>query len=254
MQAEEIGPEALSNLPKAEVVLLGEVHDNPRHHLNQAIALKAVRPAAVVFEMLTPEQASIANDPTVAPADLADAMDWDKGGWPPFELYEPVFDALGDARIYGMAVPRENLREVFDEGAAQVFGAEAERFGLVAPLPETEQAAREALQRAAHCDALPEDLLPGMVAAQRLRDASFARTVLQALEDTGGPVAVITGTGHARRDWGMPTVLARAAPDIRVLSVGQIEDTDTKPDDPPFDLWVRTPAAERDDPCAAFAR
>ncbi len=63
------------------------------------------------------------------------------------------------------------------EGAAAVFGAAAARFGLDAPLPEDEQAAREAEQAEAHCGALPAEMLPGMVEAQRLRDAALARAV-----------------------------------------------------------------------------
>ena len=104
----------------------------------------------------------------------------------------------------------------------------------------------------AHCDALPEDILPGMVEAQRLRDAALARAVLAAMAETGGPVAVITGNGHARRDWGLPRMLARAAPDLTLVSIGQFEAPPE--DDPPFDLWLVTTPAPRDDPCAAFRK
>ena len=38
---------------------------------------------------------------------------------------------------------------------------------------------------------LPEAMLPGMVAVQRVWDAAFARTALQALEETRRP-----GRGH----------------------------------------------------------
>jgi len=45
-------------------------------------------------------------------------------------------------------------------------------------------------------------------------------------------------------------VVARAAPEVSVLSVGQVE-ADPGPD-APYDLWVVTAPAPRDDPCAAF--
>jgi uncharacterized iron-regulated protein len=93
-------------------------------------------------------------------------------------------------------------------------------------------------------------MLPGMVEAQRLRDARFAQTALRALEETGGPVAVITGNGHARTDRGMPRALARLAPGVDVLSLGQLESRPAAP--PPFDVWRVTEPAERPDPCAAF--
>jgi uncharacterized iron-regulated protein len=97
---------------------------------------------------------------------------------------------------------------------------------------------------------MPTDMLPGMVSAQRLRDAALAEAVLRALDEVGPPVAVITGTGHARKDWGLPAVLALAAPDLTVLSIGQME-ADPGPE-APFDLWLVSPPVERGDPCAAF--
>jgi uncharacterized iron-regulated protein len=63
-------------------------------------------------------------------------------------------------------------------------------------------------------------------------------------------VAVITGNGHARRDWGVPALLRVARPDLRVIAVGQFE---AVPEEPvPFDHWRVTAPAEREDPCAAF--
>ena len=97
---------------------------------------------------------------------------------------------------------------------------------------------------------LPDSLLPGMVAIQRLRDALLAEAALRAFTDTGGPVVVITGTEHARTDIGAPLKLARAAPEITQLSLGQFEHAqDTAP---PHDLWIVTDPHPRPDPCGAF--
>lgn len=254
LAAAEVGPEALTNLPQADVVLLGETHDNGIQHARQAEALAALAPSAVIFEMLSPEQAEIVNTSGLSGAELGEALDWVHSGWPDFALYQPVFDALGEARAYGMAVPRAALGPLFEDGPVAAFGEEAARFGLDQPLSEDEQTTREAEQLEAHCNALPEDLLPTMVAAQRFRDAAFARSVLQALEDTGGPVAVIVGNGHVRKDWGMPVYLAKAAPEVSVLALGQVEDFGQASDDLPYDLWILSEPAEREDPCAAFAK
>ncbi|MDH2325341.1 ChaN family lipoprotein [Cereibacter sp. SYSU M97828] len=234
LRAEEIGPERLHSLPAADVVILGEVHDNPVHHQHQAIAVAALNPSALVFEMLTPKQAR-AYDGT-----------WDSLGWtwPHPEMYRPIFEA-SDAPIFGGDPGREVIRRAMTEGAVAVFGADAARFGL-ADAPE-DQAALEAEQQAAHCNALPEAALPGMVEAQRLRDAELARAVIAAHAETGGPVVLIAGSGHARLD-AVPAVLAKAAPDLRVLSIGQVEGTGAQP----FDLWLTAPAPDREDPCAAF--
>lgn len=245
-----MGLEALDRL-LGDIVVLGEIHDNAEHHLNQARAVAALAPEALVFEMLTPEQAARAT-PAVRsdPAALEAALGWNASGWPDFAIYWPVFAAAPDAAIIGAAVPREEARRAFESPLAEVFGPEAPRFGLDRALSPEDQAAREAEQQAAHCDALPEAMLPGMVAAQRLRDGALAAAALAALADTGGPVAVITGSGHARTDIGVPALLRLAAPEVAVVSLGQVERPATAPQ--PFDLWIASDPAPRDDPCAAF--
>lgn len=249
--AGEIAPAALAALPPADVVILGEVHDNPVHHAHQAAAVAALQPAALVFEMLTPEQAARATPEARANADrLAAALGWEGSGWPDFALYWPIFAAAPGAAILGGGLPRETVRRAFAEPLPEIFGPGAAAYGLDRPLPVAEQAEAEAEQQAAHCNALPEEMLPGFVAAQRLRDAALARAVVEAHAATGGPVVLIAGSGHARTDRGVPAKLARAAPALRVLSVGQLEGRPAAA--PPFDLWIVTPPAPRSDPCAAF--
>ena len=236
-------------------MILDEVHDNPAHHVWQAEALADVRPAALVFEMLLPEQAE-----RVTPALRADraaleaALGWEARGWPDFAMYHPIFLAAPEAEVFGADVPRDAVRAALSEGGAAVFdglfAGEAPRFGLDLALPASVQADREDRKARSHCHALPEEMLPGMVEAQRLRDAALARAAVEAHRATGGPVAVITGTGHARNDWGVPALLALAAPELSVFSVGQFE-TDRGPN-APFDRVRVTAPVDRPDPCAAF--
>ena len=248
--AELIEPDEVATLPSADVIFLGEVHDNPAHHEVQARAIEAIAPAALVFEMLTDEQADAMPAQLLPEAELNEVLGWDGTGWPDFALYYPLFEAAPTAQVFGAALPREAARAAMGQDADQVFTGDAARFGLMAPLPEDQQAAREDLQAKAHCDALPEEMLTGMVAIQRLRDAMLAEAALRAFEQTGGPVVVITGTGHARTDWGAPYLLEQAAPEVTLLSVGQFE---IAPEDaPPFDYWVVTDPHPRPDPCEMF--
>ncbi len=252
-QAGEIDMKALDHLQPHDVVLLGEIHDNPWHHRGQARAIRALHPKAVVFEMLSPEQAA-----RITPALLGDqqaletALNWKASGWPDFALYYPVFKALGQARIYGAALPRAKVRRAFDVGAAAVLGPRAALFGLDQPLPAKQLRTRMDEQFEDHCQAMPRDLMKGMVEAQRLRDGALARATLQALDDTGGPVVVIAGKGHVRRDWGVPALLRVARPDLDMLSIGFLEEAPSAP--PPFDLWVVTRPAPREDPCKQFEK
>lgn len=236
----------------ADVVLLGEQHDNPHHHMRQAKIVSELQPSAVVYEMLTPEQAARATPDLISSqAGLEAALGWNESGWPDFEMYYPIFAAAPKARIYGAAIPRQKAHEVMQSGIGSVFSGDLARFGLDRPLDSESQERREILQAEAHCNALPEDMLPIMVEIQRLRDAELARVALQALEDTGGPVVVITGNGHARADWGAPAFLRRVAPGLRVATLGQGE-TASGPPSGDFDMVEIGPDVDRGDPCAAF--
>ncbi|MBW0156720.1 ChaN family lipoprotein [Sedimentimonas flavescens] len=256
--AEEIAaadlPARLSADPP-EIAVLGEVHDNAAHHHNQATAVAALRPRALVFEMLSPDQAArVTPDLRADPLALGKALGWEEAGWPDFALYAPIFAAAPDALIIGAALPRDEVRRAMSEPLDRVFGPDAPRYGLDQAYAPELQAQLEAEAQADHCDALPPEMLPGMVAAQRLRDGAFARTALRALKTTGGPVAVITGTGHARNDRAVPAMIAQANPGVRVRSLGQLEAEPGESlfPDQPYDWWIVTPPAPREDPCAAF--
>jgi uncharacterized iron-regulated protein len=235
----------------ADIVVLGEIHDNPRHHAVQAGVLARLAPSALVFEMISADEASRITPELAGDAErLSRALDWSTSGWPDFAYYAPLFAFGADIPVYGAEIGRDSAQGAFEAGAAAVFSGEPARFGLDRALPEAQQAAREADQLAAHCDALPPELLPGFVEAQRLRDASLARAAVEAHAAHGPPVAVITGNGHARRDWGVPAVLSIAAPELEVVALGQFE---SAPDDEvPFDLWTVADPVDRADPCSAF--
>ena len=232
---------------EADIVFLGEVHDNPAHHARQAEWVRALAPVAVVFEMLPPgvdsdAVAALRNDPQA----LADHLGWADLGWPDFAMYHPIFLAAPDARIVGALVGREEARAVIERPLAEVFGRDAALYGLDAALPTEDQAAREALQMAAHCDALPEAMLPMMVDVQRLRDAMLARAAVEVHRDLGGPVVVITGNGHARTDWGAPAMIGG----LNLFALGQSEGG--VPPEGTFDLVLDADPVERPDPCLAF--
>ncbi len=240
-----------ATIETADVVIVGEVHDNPHHHVTQADVVARLRPAALVFEMLTAAQiAKITPETRMTEETLRDALDWDASGWPDFSMYYPIFANAPEAQIYPALLPRDAARASMSDGIEAAFGDDAQIYGLTQPLNPDQQTAREAMQMAAHCDALPPDMLPAMVGIQRLRDAVLARATLDAVSSTDGPVVVITGNGHARADWGMPVYLNAAKPGLSVVTIGQGENG-TAPNGN-YDIVLSAPAPERGDPCEAF--
>jgi uncharacterized iron-regulated protein len=246
---------------EADIVVLGEVHDNPDHHRAQAEIVAALQPGALVLEMIPQSAEETVNRlraEGASRAEIAEALDWAASGWPDFALYAPILEAAPGARVFGGGQPIEEVRRAVVEGAAAVFGPDAASYGLERPLDPADQAAREADMLAAHCDAVPAEMLPGLVEAQRFRDAAladaarWARTIADAGADAG-PVVVIAGTGHAHRGRGIPAKLAAADPALRVLAVGQFEGEPDAGSAAAVDVYLVAPPAPREDPCAGFA-
>jgi uncharacterized iron-regulated protein len=247
-------------LERAQIVVLGEVHDNPVHHARQARLVRQLRPRGIAFEMV-PEASEEGIQVFLAQGgarrEIGPAIGWDRMGWPDWELYAPVFEAAPGAYIAGGGVARPAIRAAIEGGAATAYGAGASSVGLDRPLDPAIRIEIEDEMIAAHCNKLPRRAAGGMVEAQRLRDARFANATWRALSEGGGRAVLITGNGHARTDRGAPAYLRLVAPEVTVLSVGMIE---LKPGaDPvaaahglPFDyVWFSEPT-ERPDPCAGF--
>lgn len=240
-----------------DIVILGEVHDNPRHHRMQAQIVESLQPEALVFEMIPRKHEVKVNQLRKRGArrsELARVLEWKDSGWPEFAHYAEILEAAPEAQIFGAEQPKEDVRDAMSEGAARVFGPRASRYGLNKPLEEEEQTAREEMQYSAHCEAVPEEMLPGLVEAQRFRDAGLADTTLRArATNSDGLVVVITGNGHANLKRGMPAALRSAVSDVEVLTLGQMESEPDPDARLPYDFYhVSAPPQDRPDPCAAF--
>jgi len=268
-----IDPAALPpRLARAHFVLLGEKHDNPDHHLLQAILVRALaaigRRPAVAFEMLdTAQAAALAHHLAAAPGDvdrLGDAVGWNDSGWPPWSQYKPIAQAALDA---GLALLPANLPAAVVSAVARgnwsaLPAPLVAAHGLDRPLPDDTQAAMAAEIRDAHCGHANPAMVTNMVVAQRARDAQMADTLLSAATD--GAI-LIAGTGHVRRDRGVPMYLRGRSPTVAIAAVAfaEVQPNATSPNDYaarfsttslPFDYVWFTPRMDDDDPCERFRR
>jgi hypothetical protein len=252
-------------LAGADVVVIGEIHDNPLHQAMQARLIRALAPAGVAFEMvMAPDEDAV--NAAVAAGDLS--------AFPDLARYAEPLAATPPGRIVGAGQPRDRVRMAIKSGAAAAFDGDPDAYGLTTPLPADLQAEIEEEMFVSHCEALPESMLPGMVEGQRLRDAAFAAAALKAREG-GGLSVLVAGDGHARTDRGVPAFLARVAPELKVIAIAQFEREtphESGPDSPegasdspeppsdspasladsPYDIVILTDPAEREDPCAQF--
>jgi uncharacterized iron-regulated protein len=261
------------------IVLLGEVHDNPAHHRLRAWLIEQTARArlrwrpGLVFEQIDADKQGALDDfrafaeraqrmPTTD--DLFKRLQWDKSGWPPAEIYMPLFQAAISAHlpIFAGDPPRDRVRAVARGGASAVSAEERARLRLDAPMPGS---LAEALRREladSHCGALPPQAIPGMAAAQRYRDARLADVLLRAAARHGSAI-LIAGNGHVRSDRGVPWHVRERAPETRVTTVLVVEVEDGKTDPaayvprdpegkPAADMVIFTPTVERGDPCRSL--
>lgn len=264
--------DAAALLAAADMALLGEKHDNPDHHALQAWMVRrmiaASRRPAVAFEMMTTDQTpAIAGHLAASPRDAAGlgaALGWEKSGWPSWTYYSPIAQAALDAGLPVVAanLPREVTRAISKGEAPAGLAA---RLGVEEPLPPALAADMAGELRAGHCNQLPERAVAPMVAVQRARDAAMAAAMADAarLPDLDGAV-LITGSGHARGDRGVPLHLRRMMPGARIVTVAmvEVESGKTAPENYrrhfgdgllPFDIVWFTPRLDDTDHCAGLA-
>lgn len=259
-------------------LLLGEIHDNPDHHLFRAGLIDAVtgptafgRTAfpAVVAEHFRAEQAEAleafrrdaAGTEAATPDLLFERLQWARSGWPDARMFRPLFAAAIDARLPILPgdASRERIRAVARGGIGALDSEEAARLGLRKDLASPLSAALSAEIKGSHCGMLPDTAIPGMSAAQRYRDAHLADAMIAAADKHGGAI-LLAGNGHIRSDRGVPWYLRERAPGRSVLAVllVEVEEGRTSPSDyvpldpaggPAADVVVFTPRAPREDPC-----
>jgi uncharacterized iron-regulated protein len=234
----------LQALKAARFRLLGEVHDNPEHHAIRARLLDALGRAglkpAVAFEQFdsrhdTALQALLRTRKVISAEDVANAVQFDRKGWN-WDFYRPLVET---ALRHGMPLRAANLSRA---EAMQIARESRPVHGKWSPA--LEEQLRDYLFEG-HCRALPGSAMAGMALAQRARDLTMAKALLEPSRD--GAV-LIAGNGHVRKDFGVPIHL----PADGVVSVGFLE---AEPEGPaPYDFVRVTAAVPRPDPCETLRR
>lgn len=249
--------------------LLGEVHDNPDHHAFQLECLallgeSGLRPA-VAFEQLDREydlalQRILAAGGATTEA-VAEAASFDRKNWR-WDLYRPLVET---ALRYRMPIRAANLSraaagQVVKAGLDSLGEGRASALRIDAAWSDERERVLRTLIMDAHCQALPDAMVPGMTLAQRARDGTLA----EALLDPGPDGAVlIAGNGHVRRDLAVPAYLDVTRPGESILSIGllEVEAGKTDPGEylegaagggASYDFVWFTPRWDRPDPCEKF--
>jgi uncharacterized iron-regulated protein len=255
--------ELINRLADAELVLLGEKHDNPDHHnLRLAILESLLRTdpsALIVMEMMTQAQQpaidSLSSGNSLPAADTwQQLLDWD-AAWQ-WQFYQPTLELALQNRVRLVAgnISAETMMAIYRSGSASNQ-----------PLNPDQLATLSEEIDVSHCGLLPSSQIPAMVRVQQARDQQMADSLMEAGEFNKR--ILLAGNYHVRHDLSVPNYLKlsdSAAGSTEVLNLAFLEvdpaltqpnqylpDADTRP---PYDLIWFTPAVRADDYCADLVR
>lgn len=223
------------SLEKADVVILGEIHDDPTCHRMQVDIIRKLiskgRAPALYFEMLTDREevahenfvrtwAANPNDSsTIKDAARKDVLTWEGRGWPVWDAYAPIFqladrnglpvrhadpspELMRNIRRFGLlAIPKQLRVRLFENLKEGELGELSQR--LTRSITDAHQQESNSSGRA------------GLIQAQMTRDAHMALR----LSETERPAVLIAGVEHARNDHGVPFHLRRRAPHLNIAAI-----------------------------------
>ncbi|MFW7380903.1 MAG: ChaN family lipoprotein [Oligoflexus sp.] len=255
----------LADLRTADIVLLGERHDHPDHwrlQLEITQALQNQNRLALVFEHFARDQQKILESlrkEKVGVENWAERLQWGKSGWPAWERFTPLMTYAVEHEIDIVAanLSRADVKNLFQGDLKAVFREEElnrYRFTSQTLSQENLQSLRAQIEES-HCHPMQEPMLSSMVRVQRGRDLALAEGIVQAVQEHKR-VILFAGSGHVRKDWGVPELLARLEKNWQVRSVAMVQAPDDWPafqaQGLPYDYVWLTPAVDLRDPCEVY--
>ena len=277
-------PEALGlRMGDSRYLLIGEKHDNVDHHQLELYLLEllvkspavgdtavgntaienSVPSVAIALEMLDSSQQTKINsvakqlkaDNTgIDAAELKRRLDWPERGWP-WSDYAAIIGWTFARQIplYAGNISRQTMRTVHQNGLD-------DRFQSARQLRSTLRDSILDQVFDGHCGLLAKDSLAPMLDIQLAKDSAMANAMANALASTDAKQSVlIAGTGHTRKDTGVPKHLRLVGAEP-VLSIALIEVDPEKRKVSDYDLFdqydvvIFTPVANQRDYCAEFKK
>ena len=230
-------------------VLLGERHDNTDHHRLQAWVISQLAKSqkrVVGFEML--------DEPDKEPLkavqqfeQFAEAVSWDKSGWPKFDVYAPLFKTVYETKSPVLAVhpSRKRLMGI----ARSVADQPVDSWGKISDEGLT-VLAKDITD--SHCGYANDKMVTMMTAAQRFKDY----WMIKELEEQGGdkPFILVAGNGHVRKDYGVPNHFSDESVSVGLVEVWEDKDHPDDYDATRFDYTWFTPRVDSVDPCEKYKK
>lgn len=233
----------LPSLLPTDVLLLGEQHDAPAHHVLERKAVETLaeraRLAALAIEMAEEGRDTAGLPPTATESQVRAALHWDETAWPWADYGAVVMAAVkAGVPVVGANLPRSRMKDAMAD------------VSLDAQLTDIALRAQRDAVRDGHCGLLPEPQIVPMTRIQIARDRAMAQAVVKARRP-GRTVLLIAGAAHVDRQQGVPQHLPVdvAVRSLRLVAAPAGDDAAVASTDR-HDVTWRTPPMPAKDYCA----
>lgn len=219
-----ISPKMLfEDLVRADVILIGEKHDNPDHHaLEKRILAKLVQqPTTVVLEMLDDSQANLLAklNREDQGGQLKQYLQWNDKAWP-WEAYGPLIELAVSSgfKLSAGNLSRDQVKKIYQNGSELLKTDERLKTALHIDDEVKQTLLTEIYEQ--HCKMMPKESLSPMLRIQLARDAKMASAIGDAQTQR---VVLIAGAYHVRKDSAVPLHLALRKADKKLAVVMLME-------------------------------
>jgi len=246
----------IATIHEADIVLLGEVHDNLFQHRARADLISKIqnKEFAIVSEHLV-SGSEIAYSGSLLEDLETIGFNKKAWSWPTHEVLYKKFEEF-NLPVFGGDLSKKDINNIYE-------GRELSQSDTLTPIIKRSALDSQSKDKllndlvVGHCGVVEEGLLSFMYKVQRYRDASMAYIASKV-----APAIVIAGNGHVRRDYGVPQILKKMNPDSNIISIAFLETdklsemTDNlikklfKDADTDY-IWL-TETVSRVDPCEKF--
>ena len=207
----------IAAIHEADIVLLGEIHDNPFQHRARADLISKIqnKEFAIVSEHLV-SGSEIAYSGSLLEDLETIGFNKKAWSWPTHEVLYKKFEEF-NLPVFGGDLSKKDINNIY-EGRAL---SQSETLTPIIKRSALDSQLKDKLLNdlvVGHCGVVEEGLLSFMYKAQRYRDASMAYIASKV-----APAIVIAGNGHVRRDYGVPQILKKMNPDSNIISIAFLE-------------------------------
>ena len=237
-----ISPDALhAALENADVIYLSEKHDNPRQHELQLLIIQELlrrgKKPAIGFEFFSREQTGYLMHYTRGKpspfehgehggeAFLRRQLDWDTQPDEDWKFYYAIIALAKQHRLtaFGTDLPASIKMRLTRYGANKLTGIERRSLSPTGfSNPAYEQLMKQKFT-ASHCGWSEPNLLERLYQTWVARNDAMARSIVDMLEEQGGPVVMIVGGGHVEHNMGIVERTASLRPQTRQVNLGLTE-------------------------------